>query len=361
MRVTDKMGFNQVIGNLQKNRGDMADLQNQAAIQKRVTKPSDDPVGATRVLGYRTEERASDQFIKNTAIARNFLDFTDVSLNEVSEVLMRMKELAVGQANDAGASSDTRRTVAEEVGQTYQQMLQIANRKLGDRYIFGGMQTTQQPFDHEGNYSGDDGDIKLHVNKDAFLAMNLPGVKVFLGQGVGNDGFIRETEEVPRNTEQLEKFQMDENQRAHQNQENQQHQVRVRGPANDSHRGEQAFKSEIKADTSGVNILDTVKKFEIALRVNDKTEIQEAIDDFDRAISQVINARAQVGARIQVLNHSENSLRQNIVDNKTTASQVEDVDLFQVASDMNKADSALKASLETSGKIITPSLLDFLK
>ena len=355
MRVTDKMGYNQVISNLQKNRTEMADLQNQAAIQKRITKPSDDPVGSARVLGYRTEERGSEQFIKNSAIARSFLDFTDVSLNEVSEVMMRMKELAVGQANDAGASPDTRRTVAEEVGQTYKQLLQIANRKLGDR------QTTNQPFDRSGVYSGDEHDIKLHVNKDAFMAMNLPGSRVFLGQGEGQDGFIRPAEEVPRTTEQLEKFQMDENHREHLNQENSQHEVRVRGPASTEGTGEQAFKSELKSDNTGVNILDAVKKFEIALKVNDKGEIQEAIDNFDHALAQVVNARAQVGARIQVLNQSENSLRQNVVDSKVTASQVEDADLFEVASEMNKADSALKASLESSGKIITPSLLDFLK
>jgi flagellar hook-associated protein 3 FlgL len=355
------MGYNQVMTNLQKNRGEMSELQNQAALQKRVTKPSDDPIGAARVLGYHTEERGSQQFIKNIAIAKSFLEFTDVSLNEVSEVLMRLKELAIQQASDSSSGPETRRTVAEEVGQTFGQILQIGNRKMGERYIFGGEKTTQAPFDHEGNYNGNDGDLKIHINKDAFLAMNLSGDKVFQGKGIGDDGFVRPSAEAPRTTEQLEKFQMDENQRLQKNQLNEEHEVRMRGPASIDERGEQAFKSEIRSDTAGINILETVKKFEIALRVNDKSEIQETIDDLDRAISQVVNSRAQVGARLQVLGHSENSLRQNIVDNKTTASQVEDVDLFEVASEINKGESALKASLETSGKLITPSLLDFLK
>ena len=104
MRVTDKMGHNAVINNLQKNRSEMTDLQGQAASQKRINKPSDDPVASARVLGYRTEDRQSQQFIKNINIARSFLEFTDVSLNEMSDVLMRMKELAIQQGNDAGAS-----------------------------------------------------------------------------------------------------------------------------------------------------------------------------------------------------------------------------------------------------------------
>ena len=136
MRVTDKMGYNQVTANLQKNRGEVADLQNQTDLHKLFSKPSDDPVGSARVLGYRTEERGSEQFLKNISQARNFLDFTDVSLNEVSEVLMRLKELAIQQANDASASPQTRRTVAEEAGQAFKQMVQLGNRKLGRPLYF---------------------------------------------------------------------------------------------------------------------------------------------------------------------------------------------------------------------------------
>jgi len=361
MRVTDKMGFNQVITNLQKNRGEMGELQTQAALQKRVTKPSDDPVGAARVLGYRTEQRGSQQFVKNINIARSFLDFTDVSLGEASDVLVRLKELAVQQANDAGASPETRRSVAEEVGQSFSQLVQIGNRKLGDRYIFGGYSTTKQPFDHEGNYHGDDGDVMLHINKDAFMAMNLPGDKVFLGTGVGADGVSRPTQAAPKNVEELEQYQLDEAARMQHNQDLQEDSVRIRGPASDGNREPAAFQSEVKGDTAGLNVLEAVKRFEIALKVNDKAEIQDSIDNLDQCIAQIVNSRAQVGGRIQLLNHAEASLRQNINDTQASASAVEDADLFTLASDMNKADTALKASLETSGKIITPSLLDFLK
>ncbi len=361
MRVTDKMGINQAVNNLQKNRSDMVDLQNQAALQKKLLKPSDDPVGAAKVLGYRTEGRTGNQFVKNMAVARSFLDFTDVSLNEVSDVLMRLKEVALGQASDGGTSPDVRRAVAEEVAQVYKQIIQIANRKLGDRYIFGGSQTTKAPFDIEGNYKGDDLDLRIHINKDHFLAMNLPGARVFMGEGIGEDGFIPFGGEAPKDTEQLKKTQNDELEREQRNKEMEQYQTRVRGPDSSGPNGHEIFKSELKADTMGIDIPQTVRRLEIALRTNDKPEIQEAIDNLDRSITQIINSRAQVGARIQVLNHAEGSLRQNIVDNKTLASYVEDADLFQVVSDINKADSALKASLETSGKIITPSLLDFLK
>lgn len=180
MRVADKMAFNQVTHNLSKNRTDMNELQNQAATQKRINKPSDDPAASARVLANRTEERGGKQFLKNINVARSFLEFTDQSLSELSESLMRAKELAIQQANDAGTSVETRRTVASEIEQIYAQAVQIGNRKLGDRYIFGGFKTTTPPFDPSGEYAGDDGDMNLQINKDAFVAMNVSGDKIFM-------------------------------------------------------------------------------------------------------------------------------------------------------------------------------------
>jgi flagellar hook-associated protein 3 FlgL len=361
MRVTDKMGIDQVISNLQKNRGEMSELQGKAATQKRINKPSDDPVAAARVLAYRTDERQTAQFQKNINVARSFLEFTDVSLNEMSDVLMRMKELAIQQANDAGSSAETRRIVAEEVGQTYKQFVQISNRKLGDRYVFGGENTNQPPFSSDGSYHGNDGDIKIHVDKDSFLTMNLPGNRVVLGQGVGADGFIRPKDFTPRNVDQLETMQAEELKRAEENKELDENKVLVRGPASDSPRHEQTFKSQVYSESEGINILQSIKNFEVALQVNDKAEIQQTIENVDKALGQIIHARAQVGARIQALNHTQNSLQQNNIDTKANASQLEDADIYNLVSDMSKTDSALKATMEASPRIVQPSLLDFLK
>ena len=61
MRVADKMNHSQVVGNLQKNRSELSKFQNQAALQKRITKPSDDPLGAARILEARTELQGFEQ------------------------------------------------------------------------------------------------------------------------------------------------------------------------------------------------------------------------------------------------------------------------------------------------------------
>lgn len=48
MRIADKMQLNQTNTNVLKNRTEMYQLQNQAATQKRINKPSDDPLSSTR-------------------------------------------------------------------------------------------------------------------------------------------------------------------------------------------------------------------------------------------------------------------------------------------------------------------------
>lgn len=359
MRVADRMNYNQLNNNIQKNRSEMMDLQNQAATQKRINKPSDDPTASTRVLVARTEERGANQFIKNINAAKSFLEYSDQSLSELADSLVRTKELAIQQANDAGASADTRKVVAAEVEQIYFNAIQIGNRKLGDRFIFGGFQTTRNPFTSNGEYAGDDGDMRVQINKDAFVAMNIPGEKVFLGKGLGNDGLIKPNVNVPRDSKELTQMKESEYRRLEANRLKSEQAKMLRAAA--SVRGESFAESQASPDQNGVNVLGILKNFEIALKVNDKALIQDSIESLDSALEQVINARSQVGSRIQTLDSTLNSLQKSIVDNKITASNLEDADVFQVMSDITRADSTLRATLETSGKISNKSLMDFLR
>ncbi len=73
MRIADKMSLQQVQNNLSKNRTEMHHLQEQSATQRKVNRPSDDPLGSTRVLNAKTEERTQKQFIKSLQFASDFL------------------------------------------------------------------------------------------------------------------------------------------------------------------------------------------------------------------------------------------------------------------------------------------------
>lgn len=366
MRVSDSMIGNQVRENVGKNRTEMSNLQNQAATQKRVTKPSDDPVASARVLGARLDLRGNEQFRKNTDYVQSFLEFTDQSLNELTEQIMRAKELALSQANDPGAGPQSRRAVATEVGQMFDQMVAIGNRKLGERYIFGGYKTTTRPFDESGKYAGDDGDILVHVDKDSFVAMNMPGSRVFLGKDFSSSGRIKAIENQPNSIEELkEQIAKEQQAKAKENptEFSENPEVQLRGPASINSNGidEEVQRSVNSSETNGIDIFKAVKNLEISLRTNDKAGIQASLDDLDESLNQIVVARAQVGARSSVLKGALDTLHQQKVDTQGSISQFEDADIFQVVSDINKTETALQATMQTSGKLMPKSLLDFIR
>lgn len=360
MRIADKMTTTQVDRNIQKNRSDMSTLQNQAATQKRINKPSDDPLAATRVLATRTDENGYKQYLQNIVQAKSFIEFSEQALGELNEALVRAKELAIGQASDAGAGPETRRITAEEIGQIFQQSVQIGNRKFGDRYIFSGLQTLTQPFDPHGQYSGDDGDIKIQIHKDAVVGMNLAGSKVFLGKGIEGDGYIRTSPNNPKTVEDLNKIRQEDREIKEIKEEEAPHQIQTRSLASVGSSEKMSPKDPVTG-SQGLNVFQTLKGLEISLQTNDKIGVQESLDLLDQAISQVVLARAELGSRVSGLNSTTDSLQKAILDNKSMASQMEDADVFQLVSDINKTESTLKATMETSSKMVQRSLLDFLR
>lgn len=347
MRVADKMSFEQVNSNIGKNRAQMSELQQQAATQKRVTKPSDDPMAAARVLNNRVDLAGNKQYLKNLNYAKSFLDYTDQSLGDLSEAIGRAKELALSQANDASSSETSREVVATEIKQLLDQMIQIGNRKLGDRFIFSGYKTTSQPFDNDGNYKGDQGEMLVHVDKGSFIAMNTPGSKIFLGEGAANH-----KTKSPVQATSVDELNQQRFEQKHQEE------IMMRGPASTD---EMLLASEDKGAPGGVNLFQVFKDLEGALRSNDKQGVQDQLEVLDEAFQQVVTSRAQVGSRSQGLEHLMQTIEKTKVDNQIAISQNEDADVFSTVSDMNKTESTLQATLQTSGKLVQPTLLQFLR
>lgn len=359
MRVTDKMNQTQVLNNIQKSRSELATLQNQASSGKRITKPSDDPIGAAKILANRTENKNLEQFERGVQGARLFLETTENVLSQLTESIVRAKELALQAANDTNGGS-AREMIGFEIEQINNAVMEMSNRRVGERYLFGGHKTLIQPFAKDGGYSGDDGEMKIATNKGNFIAMNLPGDKVFLGRGLGADGTVKPTGETPQSVEDLQNYKISEAEREFQNDEKNESRIETRGPANVG-RVQRLGKEDPVIGGNGVNIFNLMQGLEVALKTDDKYGIQDALEPLDQALNQINLARAEIGGRVNQLNATSDSNQKTIVDNKVNNSIVEDSDLFQVMTDLNKSDTTLKATLETSGKLVSMSLLDFLR
>lgn len=374
MRIADSMTFDQVRGNIGKNRSQMSELQNQAASQKRVNKPSDDPVAASRVLQSRIDYSGDVQYIKNLNYAKSFLDTTDLALGEVSENLMRLKELAINQANDASANEESRQVVATEVEQVFNQMVSIGNRKLGDRFIFGGFKTQSQPFSMEGHYQGDEGEMMIHIDKSTFLPMNIAGSRIFLGQGINSNGVVKSS---PEQAQTIEAFR--EQRRAALREQAEKPEVEspeldvqkleaggeegAQGEAEATLRGPASVVPvpEVTAEAQGANLFNVINSLSTSLRTNDKQGVQDCLEILDETLSQVVLARSQIGSRSMAVGSLVQSLERSKVDNQASISSHEDADVFATMSDITKTEGTLQATLQTAGKLVQPSLLQFLR
>src|SRR5690554_3639497 len=98
-RVTQSMMNSQLLRNLNLNTNRMNVMQDQIATGKRINKPSDDPVGISYAMRYRSELASNEQYQGNVDSAISWLENTDTTLGQVGDALHRLRELTVKAAN----------------------------------------------------------------------------------------------------------------------------------------------------------------------------------------------------------------------------------------------------------------------
>lgn len=277
----------------------------------------------------------------------------------MNDALVRAKELALQAANDTNQGVP-REMMASEVEQLYGSIVEMSNRRFGDRYIFAGHKTTHPPFTKEGIYSGDAGQVQIQTIDGQFMPMNLIGSQVFLGEDLSYGGTVPRDQNIPKTVEELQKYKLDQIEAEFQREESFDNQLETRGPANVGS-VQRIGEVDPVTDARGVNIFQTVMGLETALRTNDKMGIQQTLESLDQAMVQINLARAEVGGRINQLVATGESIQRGLVDNKTYNSQIEDADVFQVMTEINKSNQTLEATMATSQKFLSQSLLDFLR
>jgi len=154
----------------------MGKLQEQLNTGKKVNRPSDDPVVAMKGMGYRMQVDKVAQYQRNLGEVNNYLDSSDDALDKVGQALHRAKELVTSAANGTMTAEDKEK-VQSELDQLRKHIQDMANTKVGDKYIFSGTKTGS-PLHNGTNFETDpafsksvdievfDG-VSLNVNTDA--------------------------------------------------------------------------------------------------------------------------------------------------------------------------------------------------
>lgn len=160
--------------------------QTQLSTGLRVNAPSDDPPAAARILDLTQAIDDTNQYKRNINFVQSRLNLEDSTLTGVTDLLQRVRDLAV-QANSGTYTTSDRQAISYEVKQRLGELLGLANTKdsNGD-YLFAGFQGRANPaaFTDDGNgvytYHGDQGHRTLTIADNRQMTDGDNGYDLFV-------------------------------------------------------------------------------------------------------------------------------------------------------------------------------------
>ncbi len=140
MRVTEQQTFGVLANTLQRSRARLLELQQQVSTGKAVLRPSDDPGTYNHIALDKASIAMIDQRMRNITFGQTRLDLSDKALSSSTDVLSRIRQLAVQFGNDTNGPTE-RAVGAREVRQLLAQIQLFANTELNGQAIFTGTST----------------------------------------------------------------------------------------------------------------------------------------------------------------------------------------------------------------------------
>lgn len=297
MRVTNKNLLNNYLNNLNNNLVQMQTIQNQLSSGREISKPSDDPFGTIRALNLDTTIKQNEQYMKNINDSMGWADITDSALSGLGDVLQRIRELTIYGSNGTMSDSDMD-AVAQEIIQNIEQVAEIGNTNFDGRYIFSGQSTSTKPFEIVDN------EVIYTTNDNGVLSREI-------SKDVTLDINITGTDIMNNGSESL---------------------------------------------------AETLKNIYVRLTNSDNDAPSgDSIAKLDVHIENLLSLRAEVGAK---QNRIEAAMARNEAEtiNLTELySKTIDIDIAEKVMEYSMMETVYQSSLATGGRILQPTLLDYLR
>lgn len=169
----------------------LMDAQERAISGKRISKPSDDVPGTNKALSLRSAINTTKQFANNITVCQPTLEATDAAMGSMIDVIKDIREIAV-EAGNTSSTDITPSTLNAQLDDLLGQLMDLANTKHTDQYVFSGTATDQpavtQAADGTYTYNGNEGTRTTQVLSWVSLQLNIPGSMVFNFDGSAGEG-----------------------------------------------------------------------------------------------------------------------------------------------------------------------------
>ena len=394
MRISTAQIFQQGLTAMLNQQSALAQTQQQLATGQKLASPSDDPVAAVQILTFERGLNLLNQYIGNSNVAINKLSLEEGVLGGVTNVLQRIRELAVQGLNDTNTQSD-RADIAQEILQLNEELLSLSNSQdASGNYLFSGFSTNTQPYTSIGAaYSGDEGQRNIQVGPDVLIETNDPGSTIFEAEhhqlvltdnagpssstlnitGLGINSAVSPALTVSFTAPDT---------------------LTVNDGSNNAMVTPYIAGQSIKLDELNVNFPDitlqldgtladgdsytletqttirktvfsTVNEFANALTSdnvgsNDSPNNGEFLTNISNVLDTVVDAQARIGARINVIEQQQ-EINQNLtLSVQETLSEVRDLDYAEAISRLTAQSTALQAAQQTFARVQNLTLFNFL-
>lgn len=339
------------------------------------------------------------------------MENADSALNEVNQVLQRVRELVVQASNDS-YEVEARKNIEKEISRLQEHIVALANTRVGENYIFNGTDTANPPI-NETMFTEDYNMFLNNLNKAAADPDNaeiLPDDYVisYKGQvyryaGTDADGTVTYAV-MPK----IQYKVVDVETETEETREGYAATIQIDSSGSITHtflqeeknlRGSMIEKTEQLADnklvisrkdavstnTQPVEI-EVMKGVKIPININSNkafsidmfsgiesikkmltdpdatgAEITKALDSIDKYLNDIVSARSELGAQINRAEMVESRLLEQKVVAEETVSNNEDIEFEEAIIQLMIQESIHRASLATGARIIQPTLMDFLR
>lgn len=405
MRISTQQLFNRGLESMQDVTAQLQKTQLQLSTGKKILTPADDPVASTRILELNQELNINTQFQRNVELAEGSLNLQDDKLGSVNEVVQRIRELMVAAGNGALSKTDLS-AISAEVKERLEQMAGMLNSQdASGEYLFSGFQGGTQPFQKSVSgsyeYKGDEGNRFVQVEPSVTIASTQNGKQIFQDVAVDEKTFFTVanpqnqanppaaiTTGMMVNQEEYDAFypndmtitfngsnqysitdkstgrQILSNQPFAPNQP-----IVVNGVSVEITGSPVAGDSFFIESTAKQGILTTVEKFIYSLdnfvpneegRAILSANLESAIGNLDNAETSILEARSQLGARMNTLQTTGEQLKDIEVLTKEILSKLESIDYAETVSLLSVQQFTLEAAYSSFSRITSLNLFDRL-
>jgi len=183
VRVTPQTVLAQAISSSSRSTSRLADLQRQASSGLRIERPSDGPREIAELIVRKVDHARLETDQENVSSATSRLNHSVSQLLQINEGLIRAKQIAI-----EAPQSQARETLADDIDNSLERALQLANTRDINGYLYSGSDVDTPPFDAvrgangeiaSVSYAGGDRATVVSIGTSASVEVNEAGSRLF--------------------------------------------------------------------------------------------------------------------------------------------------------------------------------------